>query len=104
MSVKGQTDIEAHRPHVRFTPESVAKLFAPRLEEQPSKSSLEKGILIHKTAVSDSDIAHFWRSTANWPSFATNSREKRTLAGACPLSARTRHHTHFIQGYLTPEE
>jgi hypothetical protein len=60
-------------------PNVLQNYFAPWREEQFSKSRLEQEILIHQTAVSDSDIAHFWRSTTHWPSFATHSPRKRTL-------------------------
>jgi hypothetical protein len=43
--------------------------------------------LIQETVVSDSEIAHFWRPTAHWPSFATHSPQKRTFVGMSTMSA-----------------
>jgi hypothetical protein len=52
--------------------------FWPGTEERHSKLSSEQRILIQETTVSDSIIAHFGRSTAHRPTFATQSEKKQS--------------------------
>jgi hypothetical protein len=60
--------------------------FRPWTEERHSKLSSEQRILIQETAFSDSIIAHFGRSTAHWPTFATQSLRTPTFVRATVMS------------------
>jgi hypothetical protein len=73
---RGRPEILQNRPlWLRIV---LQNYFWPGTEERHSKLSSEQRILIQETTVSDSIIAHFGRSTAHRPTFATQSLVSQT--------------------------